>query len=193
MPLAKELAVFYETVMYDFGKLGEILRRQADFYEKIMTELRPEPEYFRVGFYGLGFPLFVRNKEFVYRGLAYERIGEFTARLSKEFSEATVLTKNTPPEASVLQGEGQAIQICSVRPIPEPSSYDGPNVPDKVRSFYAVNNVCRFVYDRPVHRGGPRNHYVGRNPWGEINGEKPFKWRETFRLVPVEVFVLLAL
>ena len=29
--------------------------------------------------------------------------------------------------------------------------------------------------------------------WGEINGEKPFEWRETFRLVPVEVFVLLAL
>ena len=27
-----------------------------------------------------------------------------------------------------------------------------------------------------------RNHYVGRNLWGEINGEKPFEWRETFRL-----------
>ena len=23
---------------------------------------------------------------------------------------------------------------------------------------------------------------MGRNLWGEINGEKPFEWRETFRL-----------
>ena len=46
-----------------------------------------------------------------------------------------------------------------------------------------------------------RNHYVGRNLWGEtfwmernpFNGEKPFDWRETFWLVPSEVFVLLAL
>ena len=33
---------------------------QASFYEKILSELRPEHEYFRVGFYGQSFPLFLR-------------------------------------------------------------------------------------------------------------------------------------
>ena len=35
-------------------------QEEASFYEKILNELRPEPEYFRVGFFGLSFPLFLR-------------------------------------------------------------------------------------------------------------------------------------
>lgn len=46
--------------IFNYKLLGEILKCQANFYDNILTQLRPEPEYFRVGFYGLGFPLFVR-------------------------------------------------------------------------------------------------------------------------------------
>lgn len=60
IPLCKELAVLYETRLYDYAKLGLILKTQAKFLDNILTQLRPEPEYFRVGFYGLSFPLFVR-------------------------------------------------------------------------------------------------------------------------------------
>ena len=45
-----------------------MLREQADCYEKILSEIRYETEYFYVGFYGLGFPEFLRNKAFIYRG-----------------------------------------------------------------------------------------------------------------------------
>lgn len=87
--------------------------------------LRPEPEYFRVGFYGLSFPLFVRvnsalffqyalinslglqNKVFVYRGLEYERIGAFTQRLQTEFPSAQILMKNVPPEDNIVNSDGQ--------------------------------------------------------------------------------------
>jgi hypothetical protein len=34
-----------------------------------------------------------RNKEFIYRGLEYEKIGEFTQRLTREFPEARISTK----------------------------------------------------------------------------------------------------
>ena len=60
IPLLKELAEKHETKIYDYNKLSEVLRTMARFYDQIMTQLRPEPEYFRVGFYGQGFPLFVR-------------------------------------------------------------------------------------------------------------------------------------
>lgn len=60
IPLCKELAVLYESRLYDYAKLSQILRTQARFLDNILTQLRPEPEYFRVGFYGLSFPLFVR-------------------------------------------------------------------------------------------------------------------------------------
>lgn len=58
------MAVLYETRRFDYNKLSEILILEAKFFQNILTQLRPEPEYFRVGFYGLGFPLFVRVSSF---------------------------------------------------------------------------------------------------------------------------------
>lgn len=60
VPLCKELAQFYETKLYDYNKLSEILTTEAKFFQNILTQIRPEPEYFRVFFIGKGFPLFVR-------------------------------------------------------------------------------------------------------------------------------------
>lgn len=60
VPLCKELSNFYETKLYDYNKLSEILITEAKFFQNILTQIRPEPEYFRVGFFGKGFPLFVR-------------------------------------------------------------------------------------------------------------------------------------
>jgi dedicator of cytokinesis protein 3 len=81
VPLCKELASLYETRRFDYNRLSEILITEAKFFQNILTQIRAEPEYFRVGFYGNGFPAFVRNKQFIYRGLEYERIGAFTQRL----------------------------------------------------------------------------------------------------------------
>lgn len=41
-------------------KLSQVLKLQATFFDNILKKTRLDPEYFRVGFYGLGFPLFVR-------------------------------------------------------------------------------------------------------------------------------------
>lgn len=60
IPLCKELAIFYETKRFDYNCLSNILILQAKFFQNVLTQIRPEPEYFRVGFYGMGFPLFVR-------------------------------------------------------------------------------------------------------------------------------------
>ncbi|KAG8233145.1 hypothetical protein J437_LFUL010375, partial [Ladona fulva] len=165
IPLCKELAALYEQKLFDYAKLSMVLRTEAHFFDNILSQLRPEPEYFRVGFYGLGFPLFVRNKEFVYRGLEYERIGAFTQRLQTEFPSANILTKNTPPDDSITNSDGQYIQICNVKPIPEGSGFWSssgidsghedtipPWLPDKVASYYRVNDVRRFQFDRPVHK-----------------------------------------
>ncbi|GLH11496.1 uncharacterized protein GBIM_16259 [Gryllus bimaculatus] len=136
IPLCKELAELYELHLFDYAKLSDILRTQARFFDNILTQLRPEPEYFRVGFYGLSFPLFVRNKLFVYRGLEYERIGAFTQRLQTEFPSAHILMKNCPPDDTILNSED--IQICNVKPIPEenPLFPVGADIPEKIANFY---------------------------------------------------------
>lgn len=35
-------------------------RKQAQFYENIVKVIRPKPDYFAVGYYGQGFPTFIR-------------------------------------------------------------------------------------------------------------------------------------
>lgn len=47
------------------------------------------------------------------------------------------------------------IQICNVKPIPEEGSLagSGVEVPERVVAFYLVNDVRKFTFDRPLHRG----------------------------------------
>lgn len=58
--MLKELSGVYEKRLFDYARLSAVLKTQSKFCDNILTQLRPEPEYFRVGFYGQGFPLFVR-------------------------------------------------------------------------------------------------------------------------------------
>lgn len=55
------------------------------------------------------FVFLLQNKLFVYRGLEYERVDAFTQRLQTEWPSAQILTKNTPPDESIVNGEGQCI------------------------------------------------------------------------------------
>ncbi|XP_058116112.1 dedicator of cytokinesis protein 3 [Anopheles ziemanni] len=156
IPLCKELAMFYERKRFDYNRLSEMLMEEARFFQNILTQLRPEPEYFRVGYYGTGFPSFVRNKQFIYRGLEYERIGAFIQRLQTEFPTAQILDKKQyPPDSSILNSPEQRFHAVNVRPIPDPYHLKSAKVtvPEKISKYYEVNDVTRFQYDRPVHKG----------------------------------------
>ena len=64
IPLCKELSHLYEKKVFDYEKLSGILKKEASLFEKVISSseegLRLEPEYFRVGFYGKSFALFLR-------------------------------------------------------------------------------------------------------------------------------------
>lgn len=105
----QELVKQYEEETFDYEQLSQLHRRMADFYDNIMKKIRPRPEYFRVGYYGRGFPKFLQNKVFIYRGKDYERISEFSSRILNEFPHAQPLNKLTPPEREILESNGQCI------------------------------------------------------------------------------------
>ncbi|KAJ8731834.1 hypothetical protein PYW08_014564 [Mythimna loreyi] len=151
LPLLRELATLYEVKLCDYPRLSNCLRTHATFLDSVMEQLRPEPEYFRVGFYGKGCPLFVRNKQFVYRGHDYERIGAFTQRLQAEYVAAHILMRNTPPDDSIIANDGQYIQICNVKPVASRRQWPS-GTPDQVKRFYACNDVDTFLCDRPLQK-----------------------------------------
>uniref|UniRef100_A0A3B3Y7I5 Dedicator of cytokinesis 1 n=1 Tax=Poecilia mexicana TaxID=48701 RepID=A0A3B3Y7I5_9TELE len=166
--LSKELAEQYENEMFDFEQLSASLRKQAQFYENIVKVIRPKPDYFAVGYYGMGFPSFLRNKMFMYRGKEYERREDFEARLLTQFPNAEKMKTTTPPSEDTKNSSGQYIQCFKVKPILNlPAKFQNKPVSEQIVSFYTVNEVHKFQYSRPVRKGekDPDNEFA--NMWLE--------------------------
>lgn len=153
LPLLKELETFYDR-NFEYQKLSSCIKKRAQFLDLIMSQFRLEPEYFRVAFYGQGFPLFLRNRMFVYKGTEYEKICDFTQKLQAEFPTAEILMKNNPPDQEMLTGPTQYIQVCTVKPIPElPAELEAHNnLNEKISEYYMMNQVRKFTFDRPIQK-----------------------------------------
>ncbi|KAI4899910.1 hypothetical protein NFI96_019488, partial [Prochilodus magdalenae] len=176
--LCKELAYQYEMEVFDYELLGENLKHQAKFYENIMKILRPKPDYFAVGYYGCGFPQFLRNKVFIHRGKEYERREDFQSQLMSQFPSAVRLNTTTMPGDDIKNSPLQCIlnydstSICAilhniqcftVQPVLEiPPHLRNKPVPDQIINFYKSNYVQRFQYSRPVRKGkvDPDNEFA---------------------------------
>ncbi|OCT71603.1 dedicator of cytokinesis protein 1 isoform X2 [Xenopus laevis] len=166
--LGKELAEQYENEMFDYEQLSELLKKQAQFFENIVKVIRPKPDYFAVGYYGQGFPTFIRNKIFIYRGKEYERREDFEARLLTQFPNAEKMKTTTPPGDDMKNSVGQYIQCFTVKPLLElPPKFQNKSVSEQIQSFYRVNEVIRFQYSRPFRKGekDPENEFS--NMWIE--------------------------
>ncbi|XP_010894805.2 dedicator of cytokinesis protein 4b isoform X3 [Esox lucius] len=165
--LCRELADQYDSY-YDYRNLSKMRMMEASLYDKIMDQQRLEPEFFRVGFYGKKFPFFLRNKEFVCRGHDYERLEAFQQRMLNEFPHAIAMQHVNQPDQTIYQAEAQYLQIYAVSPIPESQDVlqrDG--VPDNIKSFYKVNHIWRFRYDRPFHKGTKDKENEFKSLWVE--------------------------
>ncbi|XP_056595767.1 dedicator of cytokinesis protein 4 isoform X1 [Triplophysa dalaica] len=165
--LCRELANQYETY-YDYRNLSKMRMMEASFYDKIMNQQRLEPEFFRVGFYGKKFPFFLRNKEFVCRGNDYERLEAFQQRMLSEFPHAIAMQHANMPDQTIHQADAQYLQIYAVSPVPENQDVlqrDG--VPNNIKSFYKVNHIWRFRYDRPFHKGTKDKENEFKSLWVE--------------------------
>uniref|UniRef100_A0A4W5NXT0 Dedicator of cytokinesis 3 n=1 Tax=Hucho hucho TaxID=62062 RepID=A0A4W5NXT0_9TELE len=167
IPLCRELAFQYET-LYDYQSLSWIRKMEAAYYDNIMEQQRLEPEFFRVGFYGRKFPFFLRNKEFVCRGHDYERLEAFQQRMLGEFPQAIAMQHPNQPDEAILQCDAQYLQIYAVSAVPENVNVlQMDRVPDRIKSFYRVNNVRRFRYDRPFHKGSKDRENEFKSLWIE--------------------------
>uniref|UniRef100_A0A7N6F9H0 Dedicator of cytokinesis 2 n=1 Tax=Anabas testudineus TaxID=64144 RepID=A0A7N6F9H0_ANATE len=160
--LCKELAEQYENEIFDYELLSRRLEKQAKFYENIMKILRPKPDYFAVGFYGQGYPPFLRNKVFIHRGKEYERREDFQNQLTSQFPSSVRLNTTTMPGDDIKNSPLQYIQCFTVQPVLEiPPRLKNKPVPDQIINFYKSNYVQRFHYSRPVRKGpvDPNNEF----------------------------------
>ncbi|XP_035265264.1 dedicator of cytokinesis protein 2 isoform X1 [Anguilla anguilla] len=161
--LCKELAEQYEMEVFDYELLSQSLTQQAKFYENIMKILRPKPDYFAVGYYGCGYPPFLRNKVFIHRGKEYERREDFQSQLMSQFPSAVRLNTTSTPGEDIRNSQLQYIQCFTVQPVLEiPPRLKNKPVPDQIINFYKSNYVQRFHYSKPVRKGSvdPDNEFA---------------------------------
>ncbi|KAM6953621.1 dedicator of cytokinesis 2 [Aplochiton taeniatus] len=161
--LCKELAEQYENEIFDYELLSKRLEKQAKFYENIMKILRPKPDYFAVGYYGMGYPPFLRNKVFIHRGKEYERREDFQNQLMSQFPFSVRLNTTAIPGDDIRDSPLQYMQCITVQPVLEiPPRLKGKPVPDQIINFYKSNYVQRFHYSRPVRKGpvDPDNEFA---------------------------------
>lgn len=153
LTICKELVSQYENEVFDYIQLSVLLKRMAAFYDNIMKQVRPEPEYFRVGYYGKGFPTFLQNKVFVYRGKEYERLSDFSSRMLNQYPIAQLMTKLALPGEDITESNKQYLQINKIDPVMhERERFRNKTVHDQILKYYKVNEVQKFTYSRPIRR-----------------------------------------
>ena len=157
LEICKELSAQYELQTFDYSEMSKLYSKMAGFYNDIMNkdnEPRREPEYFRVAFIGRGFPAFLQNKTFVYRGKGFDSLNEFSARILDQFPHAEAMKTMNPPSEEEKQDVKQLLQINKVDPIMKerPMFQDKPISP-QILKYYKVNEVSQFSYSRPFHKG----------------------------------------
>uniref|UniRef100_A0A8C7D751 Dedicator of cytokinesis 5 n=1 Tax=Oncorhynchus kisutch TaxID=8019 RepID=A0A8C7D751_ONCKI len=161
--MGKQLAKMHENQMFDFMEISQLLKQQAQFYENIMHAMRPQPEYFAMGYYGLGFPTFLRNKVFIYRGMEYEWLEDFSLKLLSQFPNAARMTSTAPPGDNICNSQGQHIQCFTVKPVlTVPTQFKDKGVPEQILNYYRTNEVDQFQYSRPFRKGAknPDNEFA---------------------------------
>ncbi|KAA8648537.1 guanine nucleotide exchange factor DCK1 [Aspergillus tanneri] len=138
----KELAQQYEDTIVDFAKLSRAQSSMAKIYETISREEKQFPRYFRVLYKGLGFPVSLRDKEFIFECSPLERMASFVDRMQKEHPAAKFVSSGESHDY-----EGQFLHINPVnvhRDMTHPV-YQRSKVPPSVRDHLLISEPCRFT------------------------------------------------
>lgn len=145
----KELADQYENVLYDYAKLGKCHRAMAKIHEDILLGSGEayNPRFFRVAYLGLGFPLGLRDRQFIVQGNHWEGLEAFTDRIQMQHPAAKIVSSGI-----VDHVEGQFIHVSSVAPEHDLGHpvFQRSKVPPNTREFLLQKRPRSFSCSRPL-------------------------------------------
>lgn len=137
-----ELATQYEHNVFDFAKLARTQHAMAKIYESIAKGERQNVRYFRVVYQGLGFPVGLRDKQFIFEGSSNDRLVTFTDRMQEQHPAAQILTAGMEQDV-----EGQYLQIFPVsaqKDLTHPV-YQRAKVAQSIRDYYLLSRPSHFT------------------------------------------------
>ncbi|KAJ1548157.1 hypothetical protein HK096_003263, partial [Nowakowskiella sp. JEL0078] len=142
LELIKEKILYHETVTFQYDKVIDLRKRQIELLEFIksgsstssvvmageagVVQQRMFPSFYRVGFFGLGWPVSLQNKQFVYRAGEWERLGDFSERIVNCYDGAKQIRSNAALDKNIQESTAKFIQITAVEPEMDPRRLVGP-------------------------------------------------------------------
>ncbi|CAI6265524.1 unnamed protein product [Periconia digitata] len=138
----QELATQYEHNIFDFAKLARTQHAMAKIYERISKGDRLNHRYFRVVYTGLGFPVSLRDKQFIFEGSPYDRLATFIDRMQQQHPAAQILSSGMEQDV-----EGQYLQIFPVSPQKDLAHpiYQRAKVVQAIRDHYLLSRPSIFT------------------------------------------------
>ncbi|RPB00941.1 hypothetical protein L873DRAFT_1788560 [Choiromyces venosus 120613-1] len=143
----KELAHQYENVVFDYAKLGKCHRAMAKIHENILNGDKFSPQFFRVAYLGMGFPIGLRDRQFIVQGNHWEKLMQFSDRIQQQHPSAKIVASG-----EIDSVEGQFIHVTAVRPehdLMHPV-FQRTKVPPNTREFLLQKRPRSFSCSRPL-------------------------------------------
>lgn len=187
-----ELAMRYENVTFDFAKLARTQRAMANVYERIARGERRTPRYFRVVFRGLGFPLSLRDKQFIFEASSTDRLGTFTDKLQQQYPSARITS-----DGAVDELEGQYLSVFPVnaqKQLLHPVNRR-PRIAQAVRDYFMLAETNQFTITSRRQAAGPglaeqmqeKVVFITADVFPTVLQRSEIVTIETVRLSPIEV------
>lgn len=150
--ICRELAREYEYHAVDYSRLADVLTLQASLFQKIGTEERVFPNYFRVAYYGSQWPNSLQGKNFIYRGNSWEKFSNFCERMHQRHPRATLIKSAMEPNDEIRFSSNMFLQIMAVQPEPDRTKdvFVNSETPPIVRAYYENNTTNLFSFTRPI-------------------------------------------
>jgi len=148
----KELQAQYEENIFDFSKLARTQRAIATIYESIAKSDKIAPKYFRITYRGMGFPIGLRDKDFVFEGPPNERLSAFTDRMQEQHPSAQIITTG-----DIEDVEGQFLQISPISPHRnlDHHVFQRAKVPNVIREYLLSSHAQHFSTTTKRTTNGP--------------------------------------
>ncbi|CDO93516.1 unnamed protein product [Kluyveromyces dobzhanskii CBS 2104] len=113
----KDLADAYDEINYDLDGLSYVHGQISNIYTDLQSVDRLVPNYFKVSFYGFGFPRNLRGKTFIFEGMPFEHITSVHNRLLKLYPGSKLVNSFYEAEKLLVSPpNGKFIHVISVEP-----------------------------------------------------------------------------
>jgi len=165
--MCEKLAQYYRNDAYDYEKLADVLKQEAELFRKIANAPRFYPSYYRVLFKG-EFPEEKDGNEYVYRGGRMEKVMNFSQRIKRKYPSAKLVMRWNPKESD-LKDNKQVIAIVTLK-LPACKTvisnglatakmerevkalHSNSRVTKEVVEYYENNSRSVFLYEKPEQR-----------------------------------------